>query len=343
MFLFKRQKPKLTSYYKLQEALGEEQCPVCFMLDKISTEYLDSVIYELITDYDTRQRVKAALGFCNWHAWKLAEMASAIGGVGILYESLFTFVNEELDGRPGHVLRSAKRRRRKLRELWPFGRGRDLSSAFSSYFERERCPACDWVRFFEKTSLETLLDFFEDAEIKAAWSSSPGLCVPHLALCLQYFSGHAQLPGLLADQRAKYDGLIAELREFNRLRDHRYHHEPRGAEQTSPRRAVLAMVGAREVFASDMGNTPWSSLEVRKREAGEASAGPREEEPAAVAGGTAQDSAAAIEDYAENDAAAAEDNDAAASRQGNAGAAQGNKGPAERIGKADTASGKNTK
>ena len=62
------------------------------------------------------------------------------------------------------------------------------------------------------------------------------------------FPGDPQLGRLLEAERDKLITLRGELQEVIRKLAYRYANEPKGAEQTSWRRAIEKFVGKREVF-----------------------------------------------------------------------------------------------
>ena len=79
---------KFIGFFRFIDACERVGCPVCFCLVEDSRRALSTLLYERVTDAETRHRLRAAWGLCNWHASELLVGAGAATGVAILFEDL---------------------------------------------------------------------------------------------------------------------------------------------------------------------------------------------------------------------------------------------------------------
>jgi hypothetical protein len=114
------------------------------------------------------------------------------------------------------------------------------------------CRICHYAAEAEDNYLHELLTWFDDAEMRAAFDRSFGLCLPHLDLAIARYREHENLPRLVEAERQKCESLSAELEEFLRKLDYQYAPEPRGAEQDSWRRVVELCAGKARLFNHQM-------------------------------------------------------------------------------------------
>jgi hypothetical protein len=180
-----RQQPeKHTAFFRLLEACGEPQCPVCHLVRRRMERYFDGLLYEKVNDRELRRRFREAGGFCTDHSHQFAGYHDALAG-SILYRDLLVTWLERGSGLPV----------------------RDSSGGLPD------CPACREKNRREDTALALMADFLEDEQLKAALLASDGLCLPHLARLEERLkSRRLPLPGWLMDlQRALAERLVAQL------------------------------------------------------------------------------------------------------------------------------------
>jgi len=79
---------RFVGFFRLVEACAHPGCPVCRCVIRDSRSYLDALLYEQVTDPDTRRAIRASWGFCNWHTWMLLEVEHSIFGSALIYEEL---------------------------------------------------------------------------------------------------------------------------------------------------------------------------------------------------------------------------------------------------------------
>ena len=237
---------KFFGFFQLLDACAETGCPACRLVEDDGRRYLDSLVYEQVNDPDTRRRIRAAWGFCNWHTWMLLETANAPSGAAILYEDLVRVVLGRLqrmrDGTATFVTRAlprvfAPRRRPTIVEL----RRR-----------RSICPACAWGAEAEHRYLITLTLFVDDPQLVRAYAKSDGLCVPHLVAAVDLSPGTTELGRLLDLTMPKWDALRRDLDGFICKHDYRNRIPFTEAEASSYRRAFEMVVGRRGVWGADL-------------------------------------------------------------------------------------------
>jgi hypothetical protein len=238
---------KFFGYIRLVDACARPGCPVCRYVGDESRGYLDALIYEHVTDPDTRRRLRDSWGFCNWHSWMLLEIGSAASGAAIIYEDLIGKwihrVRRLLD-RPVAVRRSR----------WPrflFGRRRFATLA-DLYRRRRTCPACASAAGAETRSLQTLLHFIADPEMESAYARSDGICARHAVRAVEVGAGSEELRRLLDRTLSKWAAVQADLERFVRKHDYRNREPFTEAEATSYMRAFELLSGAKGVFGNDI-------------------------------------------------------------------------------------------
>lgn len=246
-------KNRWLSYYDLRDACKEDGCPICRLLARVSQRFLDGLFYERVNDVETRQRIHASSGFCNWHAWQAAEVPDSHLGIAIIYENLLKMFEQRLLSTIVHGSRVGRsdgwlhRLRRRVKKTFHLTR----------ILERtELCHVCQEVAFFEDLYLRVLLDSLVDEEFADAYERNVGLCLPHLDLALTRFADHKNLSLLLRDEVKRIESLRKELSEFVRKSDFQYRHEPKGAEVTAWRRAIELAAGKRELFGNHLFHPP---------------------------------------------------------------------------------------
>jgi hypothetical protein len=214
--------------YDLFQAFALPGCPVCRLTVDSVHHYLDSLIYEYVTEPETHAALRAARGFCRTHAWHVQEEINASAlGVAILYEGLVRTLLRELDG-PG-----------------PRGGKRQVARAANTLAVQQECPACTHQATVEDHLLRNLLDHLGQDEFAAAFGQSAGLCLPHLRQVLQLPGSAGPKTHLLALQQDIWAQLERDLAEFIRKYDYRASGEAMGDEGTSARRAIEQMAGAK--------------------------------------------------------------------------------------------------
>jgi hypothetical protein len=240
---------RFIGYFRLVEACAAPGCPVCRCLIEESRAYLRAVLYEQVTDPETRRVLRASWGFCSWHAGMVAEIADAIFGAAIIYEDLVRLALERTEHLP--LARRAPRLpgwlAGLLRRPWE-------PAAAVRYRARPACPACVSVADAERRYLDTLVRRFDDGDVQAAYARSDGLCVPHLFATIDGRGGR-EVTTLVDRTREKWRTVGRTLASFVAKHDYRNREPYTGAEAAASARAFDTLAGTRGVFGNHVHET----------------------------------------------------------------------------------------
>ena len=234
-------------FFRLVEACAHPGCPVCRCVIRDSRSYLDALLYEQVTDPDTRRVIRASWGFCNWHTWMLLDIEHAIFGSALIYEELVKLALSRTE-------RLGERAERTRPRGWLstlLGRRRRFSSV-EGYRGRAECPACAAAADAERRYLTTLVTFIDDGDLAAAYTQSDGLCVPHLFAVLEHDGERGKARVLVDRTREKWARLGQDLSSFVSKHDYQNHEPYTQAEAASYARAFEMLAGAKSVFGNDL-------------------------------------------------------------------------------------------
>jgi hypothetical protein len=248
---------KFIAFHRLVDACAESGCPVCRCLVDGTRRHLESLLYEHVTDPESRARLRASWGFCNWHAWMLRETSSPAFGTAILSEDLLRVIGERLARHvdaPGAAHRPAAPRPRSFLRRLGARLGRDVALPVADAFRRRAaCPACAELHDAERRYVEAALDFVDDPVFQRAYETSAGLCVPHAVRALELAAGGPAADRLLARTLPKWAEMRRDLAGFVSKHDHRNREPYTEAERTAHVRAIEALTGQLGLFPNDLG------------------------------------------------------------------------------------------
>jgi hypothetical protein len=242
-----RKSEKFIGYFRLVDKCGESGCPVCRLVTEDSRHYLTALLYGQVTDPDTRRRLRAAWGFCNWHAWMLLDIENSYSGAAIIYEDLVRLVTDRVRRLTG------RSRRGRFASLLPWLDGRSRRPpAVYLYRRRELCPVCQSTAQAEARYAETMIRFIREAELQLAYARSDGLCVPHALQAIELADATTRVSELLEPTLQKWARLREDLESFVRKHDYRNAEPFTEADAASYRRAFEMLTGAEGVFGNDL-------------------------------------------------------------------------------------------
>jgi hypothetical protein len=232
-------------YYSLLEASQKPGCPVCRVTLFLVDRYLNALFYESVNDIPTRAHLRKSRGFCSNHAWRLldGEVGNALG-ISIIYHDVLTNLLRDLPApqarqeRKGGISSLFGRTARQVGDL--------LKTALSALTAKEVCLACKERDEVARLTTTIMLNSLADERFAQTLAASEGLCLPHLKQALEQAENENLLPVLLELNRPQLEALNAELAEFIRKNDHRFHNEGFGPEGTSWRRVIGKVQGERE-------------------------------------------------------------------------------------------------
>ena len=237
---------RFVGFFRLVEACAHPGCPVCRCVIRDSRSYLDALLYEQVTDPDTRRAIRVSWGFCNWHTWMLLEVEHSIFGSALIYEELVKLALSRTE-----LLGERAERTRPRGWLSTLLGRRRRSSSVMGYRGRAECPACAAAADTERRYLATLVTFIDDGDLTAAYARSDGLCVPHLFAVLEHDGERREARALVDRTREKWARLGQEISSFVSKHDYRNHEPYTQAEAASYARAFEMLAGAKSVFGND--------------------------------------------------------------------------------------------
>lgn len=234
---------KFIGYFRLVDACERAGCPVCGCLDKDSRRALDTLLYEHVTDAETRRRLRDAWGFCNWHAATLLDGSTAATGAAILFADLLRICHQRLDR-----LRSGPRRRLS----WSLFGTRRRPRLVVDYRSRSRCPLCGALDAAEKSYLDAVVDFADDPQFGRAYERSTGLCVPHLVAMVGRRAAAAGVDTIVRATLRKWQRLREDLERFVEKHEYRNAEPITESEGASWLLASEILAGRRCLFGNHM-------------------------------------------------------------------------------------------
>lgn len=241
---------KFVGYFRLLDACARPGCPVCRCLRDDSLRHLRTLLYEHVTDPGVRAALRAARGFCNWHAAMLLDLPDAGFGAAILSADLLAAERSRAARLAGPRGRGSSRLA-SLRGLFGAGPGAPADGRGS----RRRCPTCEAVGASEGRYLREMLAFVGDPEFDAAFAQADGLCRPHLARLPEHAErpAHAAaLARLVELNRAKWRRLEGALQRFVDKHEPRKRAPLTEEEAGAWRLALELLAGAPGVFGNEM-------------------------------------------------------------------------------------------
>jgi uncharacterized protein DUF6062 len=227
--------------YDFIEACREPGCPVCRLEARTVERYIDRLFYESVNDIETRERLRASLGFCREHAWLAMDkkLGSALG-FAIIYQDVIDNVLRELQS---NSVPPVTRRWSTLLKKIPEQVSGTVKRVLYALTPQKHCLACQQRDKSLHIILSSLVENLDNAETITALKSSDGLCLPHLKKTFEMVRDPAAIDLLLRVHREKLESLRDELAEFIRKNDYRFKDEGFGTESDAWRRAVAKVIG----------------------------------------------------------------------------------------------------
>jgi hypothetical protein len=226
---------------ELIAACQQPGCPLCRLVQAGVYHYLQNLFYESVNDIGLRQQLRRSLGFCSQHARD--SLQPGVGdalGVSIIYNDVFTNLLRRLP-EAGRSTPSQANLFSRLRV------NRSITASVQQLLDvlepQAACPACNQQEELERVFCPALGAHLEDKALSQVFQAGDGLCLPHLrrvALDVKSESGWHILVG---STRARLESMQAQLAEFIRKNDYRFHGESIGAERDAWQRAVRKVVG----------------------------------------------------------------------------------------------------
>lgn len=235
---------KSAGYYKLRQALAETGCPLCRVLAETADNYVDAVLWELVNDIESRQKLRQSLGYCREHTWLLVRHGAALGTAIMMKDLLDTLLALITPDKIQDTTSTGF----SFRQVWQtFNSAQpvtNITKITTQLTPQLPCPVCTHVQTTETYLLESLLKHLTGSDnLWEAYQHSDGMCLAHFRLAVQQAPTEAALSGLLQAQKVVWQRLSSQLGEFIRKNDYRFQGEGFGPEADAWLRAVEAMAG----------------------------------------------------------------------------------------------------
>jgi ribosome biogenesis GTPase A len=209
-------------------------CPICAVLEQALFAFFAKWQYTLATNPVAQRAFAAEHGLCPVHTWQYQEMASPHGisdGYTPLIESMAVELSRLLEQPAAHA-------------------SAPLAALLAS---SATCAACRLVRETASEQVEQLLAHLTTASGCQDYSSSAGLCLPHLQETLAHLERRVEKTGeysmiagfLLQEQVRRLENLAEDLHSYALKRDALRRGLLNHDEANAWRRALIQLVGER--------------------------------------------------------------------------------------------------
>lgn len=224
---------RTVSLSDLHAAYGQGQCPVCALNDRDERRYIDTALYDQVTNVTWRAQIRDARGFCAPHTTRILTDGRSALGVALIADDLLKTLREALGAPPAESGGAWSRLRGALS---------GAKRAAGAVRGTRACPLCLHLRQQTPVHIRSLLQDLATEAGRIAYATSPGLCVAHLLGALEGDSPEG-IPVLVEHQQRCWERLGGELQEFIRKSDYQFSGEPIGDERDAWRRAFRLLAG----------------------------------------------------------------------------------------------------
>ena len=167
-------------YFDLLDAMKEDVCPICFLIQRSEFQYMDNLFYELVSDPEVREKLRRSYGFCGRHA----QLAKRIGkplGIAIIYEDISFTLKEKIE-RDKEIL-----------------------------FPGEGCIVCKLVNEVEERYIQGFLKNFNKRDFQDFYKKSFGLCICHFLVVYSRLSTQKEKEILKQYELQKLERYLSQL------------------------------------------------------------------------------------------------------------------------------------
>jgi hypothetical protein len=201
----------------LTTALKQRGCPICMILQNKTNDLMCKLQFEAVHNQEFNALLLSVGGYCHFHFWYLEKLASPVTNAQLLEDLL------------GKIERECMKH--------------TTDDEAASFGDASGCPVCCSCRDWEENLLISFAGRIQEKDFRAAYETSRGLCLPHLAKALKKLPGKEERAFLITSSRCQVDVLIKELRLLITKwgdKDHRP-----GEEKDSTYRAIGKLVGGK--------------------------------------------------------------------------------------------------
>jgi hypothetical protein len=241
--------------YKLEtipvwEAYEKEgECPLCELVEKLQSHYVDFFLGHSVMVPETRIEVNR-IGFCPHHFALLYEGGNKLG-LALMTHTHMNELNGKLKKELGALQREATSGRgmtlKKDRRLQ-----QRLSKSSTDYAkQKESCMICDRLNGSLKRYAFTIVHLWQkDGEFRKSFQQSKGFCLPHFhfvnlmaAEVLSRKDLSRWLEELIPIEQEALDRLEVEVHQFTQKFDYRSESIPWGNARDALPRALQKLTG----------------------------------------------------------------------------------------------------
>lgn len=133
----------------LREAFEYRGCPICYILGRVEFDFMATLQYQIAREEKMRQGVVSAHGYCNFHFYEMARLASPMG-MAILTKDL---IHADIKERERNSLKSPL---------------------------RVNCLICRNVDEWEEFYAKEFRAFLSEESFRKEYEGTDGLCRIHL-------------------------------------------------------------------------------------------------------------------------------------------------------------------
>ena len=217
--------------YEIVDAMAYAGCPFCRAAAADDRRWMETFRREGKDARELRLSFFGAGGFCRHHAWLFHRVVVDQGSGAAVADVYGWLAERDLAWFESFLVGAVRGRRNRSRRL--------------TLRRRERCPACIAYEASAERRAHFFVDVLGEDVVRRRYVRSDGLCFTHLAVVIEQVSDVAPdtVRFVLGDWRGRLAEVRKQLAEYDRKRDHRYSHEPKGAEQRAWTEVIRRYVG----------------------------------------------------------------------------------------------------
>jgi hypothetical protein len=232
-----------TLYKDLLAACKQPGCPVCRMENSAVDFYLQTALREKANDLLIRHDLRESLGFCREHTWRMRNiglgktMAATLGYHVVLLFAVQQLQNVDFTPKPAkraHLFRKCDQR--------PII---EFETVVHALTPRQRCPVCLLSENFTRSALRALAESLQELAMSKAFTTSDGLCLPHLRQAFEQVEDEETCKTLISLNVERFDTLRRELVEVTRQIEKRSDRKTTQVDEGTWRKVINAVNGER--------------------------------------------------------------------------------------------------
>lgn len=206
-------------------------CPVCRHITEYAQKFFAHWQYQIGTEERSQSEFAAELGFCPLHTWQLLSMCSPHGA-----STGFAQLSEQIS----HQLKQAA------------AAHEDGDAARRLVRSSQNCRVCGLLRQAEEEYISQLAAQLDEAPFRSHYRHSQGVCLRHLGKLIDTMQTAGARDFLLSHAAACFEEDAEDMRSYSLKREALRRSLENRNEEDAYRRAVIRMVGERNVCA------PWA-------------------------------------------------------------------------------------